>query len=482
MLDLEKAFDNVNWDYLLHCLKDFRFPGITIKLIMHCVTSSTFSILWNGNKLPPFKPSHGLRQGDPLSPYLFILCMEKLSVAINTEVLQGEWEPIQITNAGPQISHLLFADDDLLFIKSRNAQICFVADFFDRFSKASGLKINLSKSRAFYFTSTPQRKITILTSISGIWSSSSLHRYLGFPIIKGRPKRSDFFFIIEKMHSRLAYWKNKLLNKPGRLTLASSVLSSIPSYYMQINWLPQSICDSIDKTTRDFIWKGTNNKGINLVNWHKVTTPKHLGGLGIRTAREKNTSLLGKLVWDMVQSSNKLWVHLLSNKYIGGQNFLQASIQTTSSSSWSSIIRAKNILNHGYSWRAGSGSSSFWFSNWSTHGPIGNHVPIIDIHDLHLTVKDVFSDDGIHTHDLYTNLPPAIVDFINSTHFRFNAAIEDSFIWAKNKNSNYTTKNGYDWLLSLKVTVDDTTPHRSWSWIWRLQAPEKFKFLIWLIC
>jgi exonuclease III len=67
-LDLEKAFDNVNWDFLTLCLQDFGFPDITIKLIMHCVSSSTFSILWNGNKLPPFKPSHGLRQGDPLSP------------------------------------------------------------------------------------------------------------------------------------------------------------------------------------------------------------------------------------------------------------------------------------------------------------------------------------------------------------------------------------------------------------------------------
>jgi len=89
----------------------------------------------------------------------------------------------------------------------------------------------------------------------------------------------------------------------------------------------------------------------------------------------------------------------------------------------------------------------------------------------HLTAKDVFSVDGPHAQELYTNLPPKIADFINSTNFCFNAAIEDSFIWTKNKNGNYTAKSGYDWLLSLKVTVDDTTPDRSWSWIWRLQAP-----------
>jgi hypothetical protein len=268
-LDLEKAFDNVNWDFLQNCLHDFGFPDITIKLIMHCVSSSTFSILWNGNKLPQFKPTHGLRQGDPLSPYLFILCMEKLSAAINNVVNQRKWEPIRINNTGPHLSHLLFADDVLLFIKAKSSQCKVVSEIFEEFSKASGLKINLSKSRAFFSSGTPQAKIQKLTAISGIRSTTSLDKYLGFPILKGRPKRSDFLFIIEKMQNRLASWKGKLLNKAGRLTLASSVLSSIPTYYMQLNWLPQNICDNIDQTTRNFIWKGNNNKGVHLVNWKK---------------------------------------------------------------------------------------------------------------------------------------------------------------------------------------------------------------------
>lgn len=193
-LDLEKAFDNVNWEFLSACLHDFGFPEITIKLIMHCVTSSTFSILWNGNKMPPFKPTHGLRQGDPLPPYLFILCMEKLSVAINNSVLQGNWDPIRMSSTSPHIFHLLFADDVLLFTKAKKSQIRFIKDLFDRFSKASGLKINLSKSRAFYSSGIPNQKIHSLTSISGIRSTTSLDKYLGFPILKGRPKRSDFHF------------------------------------------------------------------------------------------------------------------------------------------------------------------------------------------------------------------------------------------------------------------------------------------------
>jgi len=249
---------------------------------------------------------------------------------------------------------------------------------------------------------------------------------------------------------------------------------------MQINWLPQNICDSIDQTTRNFIWKGTNNKGIHLVSWKKITKPKHLGGLGIRTARDANTCLLGKLVWDMVQSTNKLWVNLLADKYKTGKKFLQATFNSGSSPSWSSIIKAKDIFSSGYNWRAGSGSSSFWFDNWSTHGLIGSIVPVIDIHDIHLSVKDVFTFSGHHTQALYTILPQIIADSVNSTHMNFNEMVEDVFIWSHNKNGVYTTKTGYSWLLQNSDSLPNTTPTISWSWIWKLKAPEKLKLLVWL--
>lgn len=479
-LDLEKAFDNVNWEFLSDCLQDFGFPNITIKLIMHCVTSPTFSILWNGNKLPPFKPNHGLRQGDPLSPYLFILCMEKLSISIHNSVLQGNWDPIRMSATSPHLSHLLFADDVLLFTKAKKSQIRFIKDLFDRFSKASGLKINLSKSRAFYSSGIPHHKINNLTSLSGIRCTTSLDKYLGFPILKGRPKRSDFNFIIDKMHTRLASWKSKLLNKPGRLTLATSVLSSIPAYYMQINWLPQSICDSIDQTTRNFIWRGSNDKGIHLVGWKKIAKPKNIGGLGIRSAREANICLLGKLIWDLIQRNDKLWVHMLSDKYSSGADIFTATSTSSSSAIWASIMRAKNVLVNGYSWRAGSGSSSFWFSRWSSFGCLGSQIPIIDIHDLHLSVKDVLSINGVRTQSLYSTLPQQIADFINTASFLFNDAIDDAFIWPHNKNGIYTTKSGYKWLISQSGSA--TNSNLSWSWIWHLKIPEKYKFLMWLAC
>lgn len=90
-IDLEKAYDNVSWGFLRGCLNDFGFPPIITKLIIHCVSSSTLSIIWNGKQLPSFSPTKGLRQGDPFSPHLFTLCMEKLSISINEAVQDGRW-------------------------------------------------------------------------------------------------------------------------------------------------------------------------------------------------------------------------------------------------------------------------------------------------------------------------------------------------------------------------------------------------------
>jgi len=184
----------------------------------------------------------------------------------------------------------------------------------------------------------------------------------------------------------------------------------------------------------------------------------------------------------MVQSTNKLWVNLLSDKYKTGKNFIHATFNSSSSPSWSSIIKAKDTFCSGYRWRAGSGSSSFWFHSWSTLGFIGSLVPVIDIHDIHLSVKDVFTFNGQHTQALYTNIPQIIADSINNTHMNFTEMMEDAFIWSHNKNGVYTTKSGYSWLLQNSDSPSNTTPTLSWSWIWKLKVLEKFKLLVWLAC
>ncbi|CAL9026199.1 unnamed protein product [Prunus brigantina] len=119
-LDMNKAYDRVEWDFLEKVMQKMGFNAGWIHLIMCCVTTVNFTVVINGQPGGAFSPSRGIRQGDPISPYLFLFISEVLSLLIKnaceTDLLQG----INKINlyGGPTLSHLLFADDTLIFLKA----------------------------------------------------------------------------------------------------------------------------------------------------------------------------------------------------------------------------------------------------------------------------------------------------------------------------------------------------------------------------
>jgi len=151
----------------------------------------------------------------------------------------------------------------------------------------------------------------------------------------------------------------------------------------------RQFCEHIDKASRRFLWKGSSDKGIHLVGWDKVTRPRNEGGLGIRKAREANTSMLGKLVWDIHNNTDKLWVKLSKHKYVGDKPFMDMP-NNQGSIVWNSVVKAKAVLRPGFDFRLGDGSSSFWYTPWTSFGKLSNQVLYVDIHDLQLSVSDMF--------------------------------------------------------------------------------------------
>lgn len=117
---------------------------------MQSVTGTFMSILWNGEKTQAFYPSCGLRQGDRLSSYLFVLCMERLSQLINRSTDSKEWKPITLSRGGPKISHICFADDLILFSEASVTQIQLIKGVLERFCETSGQKVSLEKSQIFF--------------------------------------------------------------------------------------------------------------------------------------------------------------------------------------------------------------------------------------------------------------------------------------------------------------------------------------------
>ena len=188
-------------------------------------------MLFNGEALEPFHPSIGIRQGDPLSPYLLIMCMEVLRALISEKCEAKLWNPKMASQGGITISHLFSADDLVLFVKADHKNCVAVKDALDTFCALSGQKVCATKSRVFFSPNVSPSAREALNDILEFCSTSSLGKYLGFPI-KHVSIPQDFRAIIERMQNRLVGWKSHLLCFVGRLVLTQATLSTIPSYNM----------------------------------------------------------------------------------------------------------------------------------------------------------------------------------------------------------------------------------------------------------
>lgn len=141
-IDLEKGFDRLEGNFIHHVLKWFNFPNDWIELIMSCLTTSNLSVMINGERLDPFLPSRGISQGDPLSLYIFILCMEYLAELINIEISLGNWSSIKTSRDGPSFSDLLFSDNLILFTKVTKKNCLAINKVLETFCTISGQKVN----------------------------------------------------------------------------------------------------------------------------------------------------------------------------------------------------------------------------------------------------------------------------------------------------------------------------------------------------
>ena len=198
----EKAYDRVNQQFLHHTLYDFGFSNALMTLIIHCVICN-LSLVWNGEKLQNFALNRGLYREDPLSPYLFILCMEKLALLIVNKVKLGAWLPVKVSRPDPANSHLFFASSYLLFVQAKSSQAWLVSYLLDDFWLTSSLQVNLEKSKFMAFRNLPRSKVVKFVGITSMHHTTNFSKYLGFPPFQGQVHKQEFNFIVEKLNLRL---------------------------------------------------------------------------------------------------------------------------------------------------------------------------------------------------------------------------------------------------------------------------------------
>jgi len=231
-INIEKAYDKLEWRFIREVLIRANLPADLIDIIMSCISTVSASILFNGEALEPVYSSRGIRQGDPLSPYLFILCMEYLSQLIVEKCNAKLWQPVKAFGSGPAFSHLFFTNDLVLFARVDGTNCSTIRDFLDEFCSISGQTISKANSRVYFSPNVDRDTRESLSDILGFASTPSLGKYLGIPIRHLRSSSHEYNFVLDRVKQKLAGWKANMLSFAGRAILIQASFAAIPSYIM----------------------------------------------------------------------------------------------------------------------------------------------------------------------------------------------------------------------------------------------------------
>ncbi|XP_050217654.1 uncharacterized protein LOC126668506 [Mercurialis annua] len=504
-LDFKKAFDSISWDFILKMLNRMGFDDTWKKWISYFFDTSQLSVLVNGSPSTNFLMGKGVRQGDPLSPMLFVLAVEGLkaliSQAVNNHLLDG----IRIDGYREPISILQFADDTLLFIPQDLDMIRNLLRILRCFELVSGLSINYQKS-SILGINVDDETLAAASSILNCPTDTFPITYLGLPLSPKSIRANLWQPLVSKFSDQLALWKGNLLSPAGRLILIRSVLNSFPVYFMGSFAIPQAVIAVLDRCMKRFLWHGNvEGNGICKVSWESVCLPFEKGGLNLIPFKLKNQSLLCKWMWKLRSDNTSLWFFVVTTSCsISSWHELQLCNIQHLSHQWKVIHRSCianshlwTLFNQHVSVSMGNGKSvRFWSDNWSGESPLAARYE--KLFSLSLNQSDT-------VHHL---LSDSASDFGNShqhfrTQFRWRRQLrigeqeqlssllqETNQLLPLNSNSDTVLWRGKQFRTrDVSVLLQQSTPpcssfmrgklHSFAFWHWNL--PPRIKFFCWLV-
>ncbi|XP_062099266.1 uncharacterized protein LOC133805147 [Humulus lupulus] len=319
-IDISKAYDTVDWWFIEDLLKALCFPARFIGWIMTCLKNTSYFLLMNGRVQGSFKGEKGLRQGDPMSPLLFVLIMEYLTRRLQLAAQDSVFRFHPMCKSLKLLS-LCFANDLILFCKGSLSAVKVLKGALGDFSSATGIQINASKSHIYFGGVSAVDRQMIAAEIQLSEGSFPL-KYLGVPMRPTKWKHEECDIIIQKFKLQLHTWASRHLSFAGRIQLIHSILFGLRNYWMIIFVLPQSIIKEVQKLCRGFLWGVNGNKiKIHVASWSKVCLLKAYGGLGFRNGSVWNRAILAKYIWAISEKHDVIWVKWINSIYLKGSNF-----------------------------------------------------------------------------------------------------------------------------------------------------------------
>jgi hypothetical protein len=384
-VDFEKAYDSIEWSFLDYMLGKFGFCTKWKEWIRACVFAGSMSVLINGSPTEDINIQWGLKQGDPLAPFLFLLVAEGLGGLMKRAVELNRFRGFKVGSSEVVISHLQYADDTICVGEATIDNLWALKAILRGFEMASGLKVNFWKSRLMG-VNVSQDFMTVASAFLNCKTCSIPFIYLGLPVGANPRRVVTWEPLLEALRKRLGVWDNKFISLGGRIVLLNAVLNAISVFYLSYLKVHNLVWKKIRQMQRDFLWGGRRgSKKISWIKWETVCLPKNKGGLGVRDVRLVNISLLAKWRWKLLDNTQAVWKDVIKGKY--GVNAVGKVELGDDSKPWYSSLWWKDICTIGtnleINWFSRNvvnivgnrEQTSFWWDAWVGELPLKERFP-----------------------------------------------------------------------------------------------------------
>jgi hypothetical protein len=305
-LDLTRAFDSLSWSFLFDVLHHLGFPALVLQWLSISFRTASTKVCVNGVPGKKIIHARGLRQGDPLSPLLFVLAMEVATLLIKRAVEHGLLAPIGNCTTTQRIS--IYADDVVMFVKPEVQDLVTVRNILEVFGEASGLHVNYRKTSATLIRGS-EHHVQLVQGLLHCELACFPIRYLGLQLALRPLTKAQWQPMLDAAVHIVPAWQKGLIARPGRLTLIQSVMTARSVHHLLIAEAPRWLLEEMGKSFRGFYWaaKERANGGQCIVAWNQVCRPRAYGGLGVKDLRVQGLALRVRWEWLKRTDPDRPW-------------------------------------------------------------------------------------------------------------------------------------------------------------------------------